>query len=173
MPKRECISFVMLGTGNLAFHLTDALVHSGYKLKQVVGRSARPTKKFAGIFNSNFCNHLKHLDYSADVYFVCVSDDQIPVLTKQINLQNKLIVHCSGAVEMSVLKNCSSNYGVLYPLYTFSKDDHEIDFRKVPFFIEGNSSRSLSAIKKIALNLSSSQQVKNSGTTKKRLKNTR
>jgi predicted short-subunit dehydrogenase-like oxidoreductase (DUF2520 family) len=151
MPEKLRKSFVMIGTGNLAFHLTRVLIKSGLKLKQVVGKTKNSTKKFANLFKSNYSCNINEVDSSADVYFFCVPDDQIKKLVSKLSLKNKLLIHCSGSVHMNVLKNASTDYGVMYPLYTFSTSDNDLKFEYVPFFIEGSSEKVLNEIKNLAL----------------------
>jgi predicted short-subunit dehydrogenase-like oxidoreductase (DUF2520 family) len=55
----------------------------------------------------------------------------------KLKLSDELIVHTSGSVSMDILEPYSENYGVFYPLQTFSKD-REINIREVPFLVEAN-----------------------------------
>jgi predicted short-subunit dehydrogenase-like oxidoreductase (DUF2520 family) len=74
----------------------------------------------------------------ADIYLISVSDFAICSLLQEINFNNKLIAHTSGSISMDDLKKYSNNYGVFYPLQTFSKY-REVNFSNVPFCIEGNT----------------------------------
>lgn len=42
-------------------------------------------------------------------------------------------------MPISVFEDFTARYGVVYPLQTFSKS-REVDFKKIPFFLEANSS---------------------------------
>ena len=55
-----------------------------------------------------------------------------------IDFQDKLVVHTSGSLSLSVLEPYSKNAGVLYPLQTFSKN-RAIDFSEIPIFVEADS----------------------------------
>ena len=167
MPNKLPQSFVIIGTGNLAFHLTKSLLKSGLKLKAVAGRSKIDTKKFADFFKAKFTCDLTDVDSTADIYFLCVPDDQIKNIASALALKNKLVIHCSGSVNIEVLKSTSINYGVMYPLYTFSKNDEYLEFDKVPIFIEGSSEQALSKIKKIASMLSKKVKPLSSNKRKK------
>jgi len=50
---------------------------------------------------------------------------------------NGLVVHTSGATDLSVLKNFI-NHGVFYPVQSFKKNV-PVDFSKIPIAIEANS----------------------------------
>jgi predicted short-subunit dehydrogenase-like oxidoreductase (DUF2520 family) len=59
------------------------------------------------------------------------------------------VVHCSGSQPISVLNRYTKNCGVIYPLQTFSKK-RDVDFSKIPVFIEANSTENLDILKNIA-----------------------
>jgi predicted short-subunit dehydrogenase-like oxidoreductase (DUF2520 family) len=55
----------------------------------------------------------------------------------------------------------------MYPLYTFSKEDTDLEFEKAPFFIEGSSKKALYEIKYLSILLSKKVRVINSIQRKK------
>lgn len=63
------------------------------------------------------------------------------------------MVHTSGTIPLSVLKKTSSNYGVIYPLQTLSKD-RPVNMASVPICIEANSKANESILKGIARSIS-------------------
>jgi predicted short-subunit dehydrogenase-like oxidoreductase (DUF2520 family) len=79
----------------------------------------------------------------------------------QIHFGNKLLVHCSGSLPLSTLKNFSKNTGVFYPLQTFSKN-RNISFGEIPIFIESNSLQNEELLIQIGKEISSSVSVLNS-----------
>ena len=50
---------------------------------------------------------------------------------------------------MEALKGYAENYGVFYPLQTFSKDK-ELDYKEIPFFIEGSSKSAVDILTSLA-----------------------
>ena len=54
---------------------------------------------------------------------------------------------------MSVFQNVARHYGVLYPMQTFSKD-RQVDFARIPFFIEGSDRRALEVSRTLASSVS-------------------
>ena len=89
---------------------------------------------------TDFTTSPERITPDADIYIVAVKDDAVESVLSKMNLQNKLVVHCSGSLPLTVLEKYSKNYGVIYPLQTFSKQ-REINFREIPVFIEANSNR--------------------------------
>ena len=57
-------------------------------------------------------------------------------------------MHCAGSQTIDVLGFNATNYGVIYPLQTFSKNNNptHLDF---PFFVEGSNSKTTDEIKKL------------------------
>jgi predicted short-subunit dehydrogenase-like oxidoreductase (DUF2520 family) len=78
----------------------------------------------------------------ADLYILAVSDEAIPFLLDHIKIQDHLIVHTSGSVNMDVLRRVSANYGVIYPPQTFTTQE-VLPFQMVPVCIEANSEENL------------------------------
>ncbi|PEC35747.1 oxidoreductase, partial [Bacillus toyonensis] len=70
-----------------------------------------------------------------------VKDDAISTVSESLKDVNGLVVHTSGATAIDAL-SALKNYGVLYPLQTFSKAK-PIDFANVPLCIEASNTASL------------------------------
>jgi predicted short-subunit dehydrogenase-like oxidoreductase (DUF2520 family) len=155
------LNFSFIGAGNLAFHLAKALHSKGFKINQIYNRTESSAKELAEITEAKFTSLLSEIDSTTDIYIVAVKDSAIGEVLSQINFQDQLLVHCSGSQPISVLKNYAKNFGVLYPLQTFSKS-REVDFSKIPLFIEANSSENLEILKKIAGSISENVSVTNS-----------
>ena len=126
------LSVVLIGTGNVARHLFDAIhAISTFDIVQVAGRSSsaleyfRPSVRVSDNFDSLT---------EAEIYLLAVSDDSIAELSATMSHLNGLVVHTSGSVAMEDLPD-SVRRGVFYPLQTFTKDI-EVDFRTVPICIE-------------------------------------
>ena len=132
------VNFCFIGAGNLATHLSKALYDNGFNILQVYSRTEQSAKKIAEIFSSKYTTSVSEIDKTADIYIVALKDFAVDKVLAQINFNNKLVVHCSGSLPLSALKRYSENFGVLYPLQTFSKE-RDVDFKEIPIFIESNS----------------------------------
>lgn len=64
-----------------------------------------------------------------------------------------LWVHTAGSMPMDVFNGHTANYGVLYPMQTFSKT-REVDFNVIPFFLEANTSENAGKLQHLAEKLS-------------------
>ena len=71
------------------------------------------------------------------------SDGAIKEIASKLTNKKSLILHTSGATDISVLKDCNiHSYGVLYPLMTLSINK-EIDIKIVPFLIEASGTKEI------------------------------
>ncbi len=152
------LNFCFIGAGNLATHISLTLQKSGFSILQVYSRTEKYANNLAEKLQCEFTVSVENITLSADIYVVALKDSAFEEVLPKINLKNKLVVHTSGSLPLSVLKNYSENFGVLYPLQTFSKE-RNIDFRKIPVFIEANSTENENVLLNIARKISDSVSV--------------
>jgi hypothetical protein len=149
---------VLIGSGNLAWHLGSALKKAGNHILQVYSRDLKNATELANHLNtfdlsenlySSPVHNLNLLSREADLYFLLVPDvlllDNLFLdsMKKILNPnpeypKNKAIpffIHSSGSTSINVLERLGSKIGVLYPLQSFSKS-FELDFDKIPLLIE-------------------------------------
>jgi len=144
------IKIVLIGGGNVAFHLARVLLKtSGVSLIQVYNRSIDAIKYLDN--STQITDNIDKL-VPADLYIISVSDDVIEKISAKINTKNGLIVHTSGSTSIDVLQN-HKKYGVFYPLQTFSKA-RKVDFKSIPICIEANNDESLMVLEKLAKTIS-------------------
>lgn len=158
------IKVVILGAGNVAFHLTNVLLKTkNVELLQVYNRSIEKLQylrdKVAVIDNLSLINK------TADIYIISIPDDSISQFSKSLILPNKLVVHTSGSVALNAIKS-ESNKGVFYPLQSFSKNK-KVDFSTVPICIESETSSDLKLLEQLAKIITNKCYVINSEQRKK------
>jgi len=141
---------VILGAGNVAFHLFKAFFEAeNIRVIQVYNHKQESLNYFSNFTaTTTKINQLK----PADFYLIALKDDIIPEIAKQIKSNNGIVLHTSGGVALNALKN-QSNFGVFYPLQTFSKNK-AVDFAEIPLCIEANSAENLKKIKSLAAEIS-------------------
>jgi predicted short-subunit dehydrogenase-like oxidoreductase (DUF2520 family) len=144
---------VMLGAGNVATHLATTLQKNGYRISQVYSRTSASAENLAKKLKTTFTTEINKIDKTADIFIYCVSDNALETVVQQFDHSEGLHLHTAGSISVDIFKNKRRNYGVLYPLQTFSKQK-EIDFSSVPLFLEANSSENMSEIRLIAGKLS-------------------
>ena len=131
---------VLIGAGNVASSLGPALEKSGaVEIRQVYSRNKVNADELASkLHNAEGLNDLSAIVRDADIYIMSVTDDAIARIVPHLPVNDSVWMHTSGGIGMDALSRLSSNVGVLYPLQTFTKGV-DIDFSKVPFFIEGST----------------------------------
>ncbi len=152
---------IILGAGNLATNLALALKQSGFVISQVYSRTEKNAEALSKLTGADYTNIISDVKTSASIYFIVVKDDAIEEVLSGLDLDGKLLIHCSGSTPMEILSTYSEHIGVLYPLQTFSKE-RMLDFREIPLFIEANSEKALKTIEGIANKLSNKVTITNS-----------
>jgi len=161
-PKK----IVIIGAGNVATHLAKRLQKKGYEILQIVSKHLTSAKELAPQLNAAFTTDFKKINKQADIYLLCIPDDQIVKIASTLKLPGKLILHTSGSVALDVLKKISVNTGVLYPLQSFSKQT-KVSFSGMPILIEAGNKVSLDKLNLLAHSISKNVTVVNSGSRTK------
>lgn len=140
---------VIIGSGNVAYHLAKAFVLNKIPPVQIFGRNEQELKKISGELNIPYS---KENLVKADLYIICVSDNAVEDVSKIIPVNDCLVAHTSGSLPKEIL---AGNYrkASLYPLQTFSKSK-TLDYSKIPFFIEAENDIDRQILFKIASKIS-------------------
>lgn len=148
---------VIIGTGNVAHVLGRKIQDAGHDILQVAGRNEPAAVTLAAMFNCPFTVNWDYINLQADLYIVAISDAALENISTQLQLGKKLVVHTAGAVSKNVLKDVSTNYGVLYPLQSIRKE--RITIPAIPFLTDANTADDLTLIKDFAATLSDKVEV--------------
>lgn len=135
------MKIALIGAGNLATHLALALAKAGHQVAGICSKSGATAKCLADKLGQGSIATTQVVDLpKVDVYFLAAKDDAIAQIIKEWPSQHRegIIAHTSGSVDIDVLAPTLMPHGVLYPLQTFSKN-RNIDFQRVPCFVEGTS----------------------------------
>jgi len=144
------IKVIILGGGNVAYHLTNEfLKNRSVKLVQVYNRNLKNIEYLKN--KTSITNRITELE-DADIYIIAVSDNAITQLSSKLSLPNKLVVHTSGSAGIKDLHS-SSKKGVFYPLQSFSKNS-TLNFLEIPICIEAENNDDLLALEKLTKSIS-------------------
>ena len=160
------ISISIIGAGNLATQLGLALYKEGYLIFQVYSRSQKNASVLSKNIKAEAITDLKKLSTDSTIYIIAIKDDAIESVAKQLKLKDKIVVHTSGSLSIEVLKKSSKNYGVFYPLQTFSKEKQS-NFKTIPICIEANNSNTSTTLEYFAKSISGNVKKVNSEQRKK------
>ena len=143
------MKIVIIGSGNVAYHLAKAFQENKIPVSQLFGRNENDLKFISEKLQIPFSTSQLQ---DADLYLICVSDGSISEVSKLITKENCLVAHTSGSLPKEILEG---NYrkASFYPLQTFSKSK-DLDYKEVPFFVESDDENDLELLKNLALNIS-------------------
>jgi len=144
---------VFIGAGNLATHLAEACKASGNEIAQIYSRTMESATLLAGKTGATPINELAKISPVADLYLFAVRDDVLPAVIQQMPHTGGVWAHTAGSLPMQLFATRKTEYGVIYPLQTFSKN-RKIDFTSIPVFIEGSSPATTLLLEELACSLS-------------------
>lgn len=150
------MQIVLIGSGNVAFHLAKAFSEAQIPISQIFGRNTTELQKISEQFSIPFSTETLA---DADLYIISVSDSSITEVSSLIKNKNVLVAHTSGSVSREAL---SGNYrkSVFYPLQTFSKSKN-LDYSKIPFFIDAENENDEEILKNLASKISKNVMLAN------------
>lgn len=140
---------VIIGSGNVAYHLAKAFVQNGISLAQIFGRNENELQKISSELNIPYSTEKLE---DADLYFICVSDNSVEDVSKIISKKNSLVAHTSGSLPKEILAG-EYRKSSFYPLQTFSKSK-DLDYTKIPFFIEAENTEDQKILTDLASKIS-------------------
>lgn len=126
---------IFIGAGNLATRLALEMQRVGMNVVQVFSRTAPAARQLAGRLGCEWTIKPDELFPDADLYIFALKDTALEAVIDRVKPNKGLWVHTAGSMPMTVFEGKAGRYGVLYPLQTFSRE-REVDFRKIPFFLE-------------------------------------
>lgn len=131
-------NMVVIGSGNVAFHLVKAFSKKGIKVLQIMAHNDKTAKVLSKKFAVPYQVDPSKLYKEADLYLLAVQDDKIAETAKGLHLDDQLLIHTSGFTSIDALSGASTRTGVMWPLQTFSAG-RSVNFKNIPLFIEGSS----------------------------------
>ncbi len=153
----ESFHVAIIGAGNLAWHLAPALDNCGYAVKEVYSRDPKKANALVKrLYQAGPAGDLDFSDSSARLFIICIPDDAIEEVVKEIVLpdDHAILIHTSGSVPIQALDYAATPHtGVFYPLQTFSKN-RKADFSKIPVLIEASNPSTEEILIRIAKSIS-------------------
>lgn len=143
------MKIVIIGSGNVAYHLAKALVAKALPVVQIFGRNEITLQEISQELNIPYAT--QELT-TADLYLISVKDDAIAEVSAMIKEENALVAHTSGSTSKDTLVG---NYrkASFYPLQTFSKT-RKLNYSKIPFFIDADTEEDKINLQKLAQKIS-------------------
>lgn len=146
MNKSKKISLSIIGGGNVAFHLINALYDNNIiEVKQLYNRSG-----FTFDFDRFTVEKVSDLTQlkPVDICIIAVKDEAIQAVSEQLPFSDILVVHTSGNTDIQAI-NGKNRRGVFYPLQSFSKTI-SVNFSNIPICIEAETKSDLEKLRTLA-----------------------
>lgn len=151
--NNEIKNIVILGSGNLATHITLAFYKAGVSIIQVYSRNEEHAKELANKVEARFTSKIDEIAKESDLYIFALSDSALATVLQSREWNNAFLVHTSGSIPASIFETFTSQYGVLYPFQTFTKGV-SVQMEEVPFFIESNGLLTLNKLEYLVKKIS-------------------
>lgn len=148
---------VFIGAGNVATNLSRVFFENISQDIHIHSRTENSAKLLASKINATHSFNENNIPFDASLYIISISDDAISsisnneIIKEKIN--NNLVVHTAGSIHANILENLSANYGIFYPLQTFSRFK-KANFKNIPICLEANSGFNYNRLSKIAFKIS-------------------
>jgi predicted short-subunit dehydrogenase-like oxidoreductase (DUF2520 family) len=142
----------ILGSGNVATHLSQALNQAGHRILGVYSRQRQHAAALAASFDGAVATD--SLDFTccpaADLYLVCVTDAALAGLMTQARFPaGSIVAHTSGSLPLAVLANPVVKPAVFYPIQTFSKNQ-PVDLTTTPIAVEAADPETAARVTRLA-----------------------
>lgn len=147
-------SIVLIGAGNVGYHLGKQLKECGLNLVQIFSREEAKAKRLSEAIQVPFVTDLRQVITDADLYILAVNDGAIATVADQLKIDNSLVVHTSGATPSTVLAPYFQRFGIFYPLQTFSISK-AVDFEQIPICVDASNESDKALLSQIGQQLRS------------------
>lgn len=157
---------VIIGAGNLATQLALAFFQKGITIRQVYSRTLERAGELAQKVNARPTSILSEVEKGAELYVIAVKDSAIEEVLKGLLIdKTSLVVHTAGSIPMDIIAPYTRNYGVFYPLQTFSVT-RQADFSDIPICLEASNASVMEKLEELGQRISRSVQAINSAERK-------
>lgn len=147
------MKITVIGSGNVATHLTRALFEAGHTILQIWSRTPGHASDLARRVGAESLTDTGKISPDADLYIFSVKDDALSEVINRMPETGGVWVHTAGSLSMELFASRKSDYGVLYPLQTFSRN-RELSFDAIPLFIEGSNPETRAMLEQLGRTLS-------------------
>jgi predicted short-subunit dehydrogenase-like oxidoreductase (DUF2520 family) len=113
------MKFVVVGTGNVAWHLLDVLIREGHQCEGIVPSSINEkAQAFAVSFATTLLASPARVPSSIDAVFIAVPDARISMIAQNLPA-HVLVVHTSGMTPINAIDQ--PKRAVMWPLLSLTK----------------------------------------------------
>lgn len=160
------MTITFIGSGNVAWHLSQALQQTGHSVTGIFSRNTATADALVQqLPQATRLPSLYLTDTHTDVVLIAVPDAALPQVAQELQVQpGTLVAHTSGSQPLHMLQTIAgARVGVFYPLQTFSKSK-PLDLEQVPILVEATEQDTLQQLQQLAHSLTDKVHTAASGT---------
>jgi hypothetical protein len=124
-------NIILIGSGNLAWHIVRWAKSGGVELK-LYGRDAAKLDEWQRMYGFERIERIEDVDHQYVVY--AINDDVVEKLSRAMGLQKSHEIHLSGTLPLEVLH--SSKRSVCWPVASL-KEGVEEKLTEIPWVVQG------------------------------------
>ena len=136
------MTITLIGAGNVGYHLGKRCYKKGLVIDQVYSRNIENAQFLAKKIKARPVDDLREIKAISDLYIIAVKDDAIEGVAAKLGqnkgMKQQLVVHTSGAASSQTIAKYFKNFGIFYPLQTFSKN-RKVRFSTIPICVDGRN----------------------------------
>ena len=144
------ISISILGSGNVATHLSNYFHKKGIKIDVIFNHKLASAKELATKVNCPFTTHPEEIPLTSTIYLLALPNQHIKSTLKQLKLKDQFLVHTSGSFNSELLQKHTNRWGCFYPMQTFVKNQ-TIKLKDSSIFIEAKNAKDKEILEKLCL----------------------
>jgi predicted short-subunit dehydrogenase-like oxidoreductase (DUF2520 family) len=144
---------VLVGAGNLGWHLAHILNNNGAKITCIASRSVYSARTLALEVDSPYTDKFNEISAEADFIILTVNDSALPEVIGILPESDAIVLHTSGSIDLKVFEKGYANYGVMYPFQTFTYG-MPVKNTGFPVCIEGSDRKTEEKIHQLAMMIS-------------------
>lgn len=154
MMEKQLQRVVIVGSGNVAEALAEAVARSGADLVEVCARNAARARAIADAAGCGW-SALEEGPAPADLYLIAVSDRAVGEVAGRLAFPpGAVVAHTAGCVELGALPAAIRRRAVFYPLQTFTRG-RRVGFSEIPVLLEASDAKTYALVETFALRLTS------------------
>lgn len=144
------------GAGNLGSYLAVEFFNAGCVISQIFNRTLQTADSLAKKVDAEAIDSIESFNADVDFLIIALPDRIIPEFLSELGRQKifkdskTIFLSTAGAVHIKDLGNSGvTNFGVLYPLQSFTKKTRP-SVEIIPFCIEGGNNQTIEKSRKLA-----------------------
>jgi predicted short-subunit dehydrogenase-like oxidoreductase (DUF2520 family) len=132
------MKYNIVGTGNMAWFLTEKLQKAGHTCICVYGRDEHKTATLAATVNAAHAD-ITNIKDDAECCIIAVTDSALLQVVKHVHLQEGVLVYTAGAMSFDVAVQ-AQHKALIWPIYSIVKGQFP-SHRNIPAAWQANSNK--------------------------------